>query len=221
MLIDQISNLHPKQPLDIGCGCGQFSTQLVPYCQDLIIADISPTLVKRAVTEIAKPNITAVCMDCLKLAFSDNSIDTVIERFSLHHMANWQKAIDEMIRVADNYILIEEPVDDDRSQSKRDSVLAWQLYLDVQKEIGYSHFRHIQPGILIEYIQEKGLIFDYEITKSDEPIPFDDFFSEFGRFADKSYRPHYWYDRLGQLKESISDRPLCKSDMISIVIKKR
>jgi SAM-dependent methyltransferase len=221
MILDQISNLRPQLLLDIGCGCGHFTIDLVPYCDEIIIADLSPAIVKRAKEKIGAPNIRAVCMDGLNLGFHNNSVDTVFERFSLHHMANWQKAIDEMIRVADNYIIIEEPVDDDRSQSKRDSVLAWQLYLDIQKEIGYSHFRHIQPGILIDCLQEKGFNFDYKITKSDEPIPFDDFFSEFGRFADKSYRPHYWYDRLGQLKESISDRPLCESDMISIVIKKR
>jgi SAM-dependent methyltransferase len=220
MILDQVKRTNPKFLLDIGCGCGHFTIDLVPYCDEIIITDLSPAIVKRAKENIGAPNIRAVCMDGLNLGFRNNSVDTVFERFSLHHMTDWRRAIDEMIRVAMNYILIDEPIDNDRSQPKRDSVIAWQLYLDVQKEIGYSHFRHIQPDKLLDYTREKKLETEFEITRSDEPIPFDDFFSEFGQYADKSYRPHFWYDKLEQLKESISGRPLCKSDVISIIIKK-
>jgi len=93
------------------------------------------------------------------------------------------------------------------------------VYLVVQKEVGYSHFRHIQAGILLEYVRKKGLAFEYDIVKSDELIPFDDFFSEFGRFAEKSKRPQFWYDKLQIFKEEISARPLCQSDILSIVVK--
>jgi SAM-dependent methyltransferase len=219
MLFDRVKQLHPKILLDIGCGCGQFSARLAPYCDNFIVADISPALLKRAITEIPKPDISAACVDCTELAFLDNSIDTVVERFSLHHMENWRKAVDEMIRVAANHVLIEEPIDDCRSQAKRDSILAWQLYLDVQKEIGYSHFRHIQPELLLDYFKTKKNI-EFEITRSDEPIPFDDFFAEFGRFADKSNRPQYWYNQLANLKVTIAARPLCESDTIDVFLKK-
>lgn len=220
MILDQVKNIRPELLLDIGCGCGHFSAELVPYCDNLIIGDLSPALVRGTFTKIANPNTLAICVDALNLAIADNSIDTVIERFSLHHMANWYQAVDEMYRAARKYILIEEPIDDERSQPKRDSILAWQIYLDVQKEVGYSHYRHIQSGALLEYVKKKGLAFEYDIVKTDELISFDEFFSEFGRFAEKSERPLFWYDKLGKFKEEISARPLCRSDILSIVVKK-
>jgi SAM-dependent methyltransferase len=220
MILDQVKNIRPDMLLDIGCGCGHFSVELTPYSDNLIISDISPALVKGAFAQIAEPGTLAVCMDALNLAIADNSIDTVIERFSLHHMANWHQAVDEMYRVAQKYILIDEPIDDERSQSKRDSILAWQIYLDVQKEVGYSHFRHIQSKVLLEYVRKKGLAFEYDIVKSDELISFDEFFSEFGRFVEKSNRPLFWYDKLRKFKEQISARPLCRNDILSIVVKK-
>ena len=44
-------------------------------------------------------------MDGRKLNFNDNTFDIVIERATLHHSHNWEKVLEEMIRVSSKYIV--------------------------------------------------------------------------------------------------------------------
>lgn len=220
MISDWLQKIRPSLMLDIGCGCGHTSSKYTPYCERVILSDLSPAFTKRAYQSIGPAKAMAVCMDGRKLALADSSIDAVIESCSFHHMENWPIAINEMYRVASKYILIEEPINDIRNQPKRDAIKAWQLYLDVQMETGHSHYPHIKPDILLGKVRQMGLPIEYEISKSDELILFDDFFGEFGRFAEQSKRPRYWYDRLAEFRNEISARPLCESDIISIIIHK-
>jgi SAM-dependent methyltransferase len=217
-LLGKISGLRPQRLLDIGCGCGCFGSDLVPLCNQLVSIDISVELLRRARNENLPQQIDLLQMDGRALGFADKSFDAVCERFTLHHIKNWDIAIDEMLRVAKNSVLIEEPIDDTRSEPKRNAILAWQLYLDLHKEIGYSHFRHIRPDELTAYFKSRSLTVQMKIEKTDDLRTVDDFFADFDRFANKSKRPDYWLGRLADFKKEFADKSLCHSDVIFIEV---
>jgi SAM-dependent methyltransferase len=218
MLLERIASLKPDRALDIGCGHGCFSVKLAPHCREMISVDISLPLLKDGQTKYPYSNISYLCMDTKNLGFPNGCFDTVLERAALHHMLNWHKALDEMCRVSSRYLFIEEPIDDPRSEAKRNTEIAQQLYLDIQKEVGYPHFKHIAPGELVEYFWGHNLSIETSIEKSDKPIGLDEFFGAFVYFVNKSKRPIYWEDRLAALKNEFAGKSFCESDILLISI---
>jgi ubiquinone/menaquinone biosynthesis C-methylase UbiE len=126
--------------------------------------DISASIIERAKKENPKPNIIYRCMDATCLSFPDCHFDTVLERESLHHIENWTAALSEMIRVASKYIILEEPIDDLRSDSRRRTYTAQGLFLEIQREARYSHYRHLEMEALRGYFDKSGLSYQYNIT---------------------------------------------------------
>jgi SAM-dependent methyltransferase len=215
-ILERVSLLKPKNVLDVGCGCGGFTVKLSPYCGKITAIDFSQELIDRCKKENPGPNITYLCMDGRDIHYPDGSFDLVMERSFLHHILEWEKALDEMIRVSSKYILIEEPIDDPRSEEKRNAIYAQKLYLELQREVGYSHYQYIRIDSLIQYFKRRNIAIETEVIKSDEPIDFDDNFSSFGVFAEKSKRKEYWLKRLDSLKAELAGKKLCQEDCVFI-----
>jgi ubiquinone/menaquinone biosynthesis C-methylase UbiE len=215
-LLSKVASLKPDSVLDVGCGCGSFTAQIATYCRKITAIDSSQPLIDRCKKENGKPNIIYVRMDGRQLQFDDNSFELVLERATLHHVREWQKVLDEMIRVSSKHVLVEEPLDDPRSVEKKNSMLGRQLYLEIQGEVGYPHYNYIPLDSLTGYFRERSIPIEMEVIKSDEPVDFDKFFSSFGDFAEKSNRKQYWLDRLESLRQELGGKMLCEEDIVFI-----
>ena len=215
-ILEKVSLLKPNKVLDVGCGCGSFTTQLSPHCREIIAIDSSQALIDRCMKENQEPNITYMCMDGRDIRYPDSSFDLVLERTALHHIRQWKKALDEMIRVSSKYVLVEEPIDDPRSQEKKTSMRAQRFFLELQNEVGYSHFKYIALDHLIRYFDRRGISAETQIVKSDKLTDFEKYFSSFGEFAEKSTRKKYWLDRLDGLRRELNSKKLCEEDVAFI-----
>ncbi len=215
-MLKRVSLLKPHNVLDVGCGCGSFTSQLSPYCDRVTAIDHSQALIDRCKKENGKPNIAYTCMDGQQLQFDDNSFELVLERAMLHHVREWQKVLDEMIRVSSRHILVEEPIDDPRSEEKKNAIRARKLYLKLQQEVGYPHFECLSPDSLMEYFRKREIPTGSQIMRSDKLVDFDQFFNSFDDFAEKSNRKQYWLDRLEDLREKLGGKMFCDEDIVFI-----
>lgn len=221
MMLEKIRELSPKKALDVGCGCGSFTAQVAPFCGQLLAIDHSPGLIERCMREHALPNVTYRCVDGRRLKLPNNGFDLAYERASLHHIREWQQALDEMARVSSRHVILEEPVDDPRTLAKRNTIAAHQLYLEVQEEAGYPHYPHLQPVELEQRLHAMGLDFTIEYVRSNAPVEVEGYFEPFERFADTSGRKDYWMTRLFQFKRTVAGAGLVESDTLCIVARMR
>jgi hypothetical protein len=159
-------------------------------------------------------------MDGRDIRFPDRSFDLVLERDTLHHVEEWQKMLGEMIRVSAKHILVQEPIDDPRSDEKKNAARARRLYLELQHEVGYSHYDYLSLDSLTGYFHGRGIPIESEIIRSDKLVDFDQFFGSFGDFAEKSGRRKYWLGRLESLRKELYGKKLCEEDTVFIVAMK-
>ncbi|TFH64539.1 MAG: class I SAM-dependent methyltransferase [Candidatus Zixiibacteriota bacterium] len=219
-LLRRVELLKPDHVLDIGCGCGSFTIELAPHCRQITAIDISEPLLERCRKDHDRPNIAYRCMDGGQLDFPADHFDLVIARASLHHVRDWQGVVNEMLRVAASGILIEEPLDDPRSDAKRNMMQAQQLFLELHSEVGYPHYAYVTPDELSNHLRKKGVRIECEVTRFDESVTFDDFFEPWEVFADKSARKEYWLQRLNDFRRELGDGELCESDILFVAANK-
>lgn len=217
MILEKIPELKPHKVLDLGCGCGSYTARLSSYCREITAVDCHPGLIERCRKEIVLSNVTFECMDGRSLAFADGSFDVVLERESLHHSLEWERILDEMLRVSSRLVLIEEPLDDIRTDEKKNTLHARELFLELQNEVRYPHYSHIPLQALTGYLTGRSTSFDVFIRKSDILLQFDEYFDSFSYFADRSARKEYWYGRLDALRKELCGRKLCEDDRVLIV----
>ncbi|HLE12978.1 MAG: hypothetical protein A2504_17810 [Bdellovibrionales bacterium RIFOXYD12_FULL_39_22] len=214
MILNRIASIKPHHLLDVGCGCGNFTAQIAPYCKFITAIDTSDVWLKRAQNEQKLSNVKFEKMDAQDISFQGKTFDVVISRATLHHVNRWQQAIDHMLRVSKNRVLIEEPFDDLRSESRKNTYDVQQFFLELQNEIGYSHFNHIEPKLVSEYLKNKGVQFEMEIKKSDDQLDFNDHFGPFDSFVQKSSRKEEWIERYSRLKEKYAAKEFTAPDTI-------
>lgn len=216
-ILEKVQEIKPGVALDVGCRDGGHTYKIAPYCGHITAIDINPTAVEKAKAENPLPNINYLCMDSRRIGFADNNFDLVYERVSLHHIEEWEIALDEMIRVSSGYVLIEEPLDDLRSPEKENSYRGQQMYLEIQREQGFSHFNYINLDAFLDYFNRRRITIEYKITKRDERENFDEFFDQFNMFIEKSDRKEYWIDRLTAFREEMKGQSFSKSDILFII----
>jgi ubiquinone/menaquinone biosynthesis C-methylase UbiE len=216
MLLEKLQSIKPQKVLDIGCGCGEFTKEISHYCSHITAIDTSKPLIERCKKVNNMPNTEYLCMDGTNTGFRDKSFDCVYERASLHHMTNWHKAIDEMLRLSNKYVLITEPLDDDRSIEKRNLNEAQDLFLELQHDTGFEHYNHLKKEALLEYFNSHGLKYECIIDKFDDIIEFDQYFSQYEHFADKTSKKDFWMNRLHEFSVKLNGGKLCANDVINI-----
>jgi len=219
-ILEKVEELKPRVALDVGCREGKYTVKTAPHCGHITAIDINPKAIDKAKSENPGAKINYHCMDGRRIGFPDGNFDLVYERVSLHHIKEWETALDEMIRVSSRYILIEEPLDDLRSVEKENSYRGQQLYLQIQQEQGFSHFNYLKLEDFIGYFERRKIKIEYEITKNDELESFDEFFDQFGLFVEKSERREYWTDRLNAFRTEMKGQSFCKSDLLFIMTTK-
>jgi len=86
------------QILELGCGTGYFTKEIVSTGAFVTAIDISPELINIAKTEITASNVIFLLENAYDLSFNENSFDQIIGSSVLHHL-EIKKAIGEMFRV--------------------------------------------------------------------------------------------------------------------------
>lgn len=72
--------------LEIGCGTGYFSKELVRTGADITAIDISPDLLSVAAKNITAKNIVFKVENAYAMSFADNSFDFIVGSSVLHHL---------------------------------------------------------------------------------------------------------------------------------------
>jgi len=108
-LVQELANFKNKRVLDLGCGDGTYSQQLLAIAGAGSVHGIDPA---QAAIEVAKrcchqQELSFECVSGDNLPFSDNSFDIVHIRGVLHHMKDPAQALKEAFRVGKSVVIIE------------------------------------------------------------------------------------------------------------------
>jgi SAM-dependent methyltransferase len=220
LLLYRAKLLRAERALDVGCGCGALTVELAAYAAHVTAIDISETLLHRCRRDKHRDNIDYQLMDGRQVGFPNDSFDLVACRSTLHHILDWENALDEMVRVARADILIEEPFDDPRSDGKRNTMRAQRLFLALQAEVDYPHYEYLTPGALVDQFKRNNLKFESEILASDEPVSFETYFEPWEFFANKSKRKDHWMQRLADFRKELGEGELCRNDVVLVAAHK-
>jgi ubiquinone/menaquinone biosynthesis C-methylase UbiE len=88
--------------IDVACGPGTFTRPLSARVGRVIGVDLTPAMVEKARSEVARDGISNaefVCGDVYAMPFGDNFTDIVSCGYALHHMTDVPRALAEMARV--------------------------------------------------------------------------------------------------------------------------
>ena len=100
-LLSQIDLRNVEKVLEVGCGIGMLTSYLVEkYKWKVTGIDLDPEQIERAKKD-NKENEKLIFLeaDVTKLSFENNEFDMVLSFDVLHHIPNWDKALNEIIRV--------------------------------------------------------------------------------------------------------------------------
>lgn len=100
-----------SRTLNICCGHGFELDYLSQLSVNVLLADISPNSLRKALTKAKKMGIQAeaLCCDAENLPLRDGSFDLVLTHHSLHHLASPMAGVEEMVRVSNSRIAFFEP----------------------------------------------------------------------------------------------------------------
>jgi ubiquinone/menaquinone biosynthesis C-methylase UbiE len=86
--------------LDVGCGIGSAAREIARKTGlDVTATDFDAKQISEAQKGETLPNLHYHVMDATKLSFRDAEFDIVASSMATHHIPNWRKAFDEMVRV--------------------------------------------------------------------------------------------------------------------------
>jgi ubiquinone/menaquinone biosynthesis C-methylase UbiE len=140
--------------LDVACGPGIVVCELAKFVSHVTGIDITPAMIEQAKQmqkERKLNNLTWEIGNILTLPFDDSSFSLVITRYSIHHLLEPQKVLDEMIRVckSDGRIVI---IDVTPEASKANE------YNSVEKLRDPSHVKAFTFKELTSMMEESGLV---------------------------------------------------------------
>jgi len=116
-ILGAIKGLHPPNLLDIGGGRGVFLWSLLYQFPELPVTavDKNPHWVNKMewVRNGGFQNLTPCQMDALDLKLEDNSFFLVTALEVLEHILEVEKAVNEIVRVASDFVLVSAPSKED------------------------------------------------------------------------------------------------------------
>ncbi len=145
--------------LDLGCGIGQYSKQLIKYGYDVVSADISDI----ALNKVKDFNENVVKLDMRnKLPFSDSEFDLVFANLSIHYFSDedTKKLLLEIKRILK---------DDGLFIGSVNGIQGLKVIENEAKEIEYHFYEYKGKLIrLFDIIDVKKYLEDFDIIKIDE-----------------------------------------------------
>jgi ubiquinone/menaquinone biosynthesis C-methylase UbiE len=100
--LHEISQLQPNQKiLEIGCGNGIGTRLIQEYFKpsELIATEYDERLVEITKEKVRDLNILVEQADATKFRFANNEFDAVVGLSVIHHIPNWEEALDELHRI--------------------------------------------------------------------------------------------------------------------------
>lgn len=94
--------LHPQpgeRILDVGCGTGVFTEDVLDYGTTVVGIDLSVPMLGIALERTLDQDFCGLCSDMCALPFPDNSFDKVFSMTAIEFVADAEKAIAELDRV--------------------------------------------------------------------------------------------------------------------------
>jgi len=89
---------HQSRVLEIGCGTGLFTTELVRTDNRIFAIDISETLIMRAKARVSSANVNFIVGNACDTGFKSGSLDFIVGSSSLHHL-EVDSALKEFLRI--------------------------------------------------------------------------------------------------------------------------
>ena len=100
LLLDLLEPRPQELILDVGCGTGVFSFNILGFGPRITGLDISYPMLKRAELKTKGYPFRAVAADMRFLPFADQCFDRVVSMTALEFIADGQAAVEDMFRVA-------------------------------------------------------------------------------------------------------------------------
>lgn len=100
-LLKYVNFKENQNYLEVGCGNGHICKHLArKYDLNFTCTDVDPEMIQFAKRNIGNmPNIRLLEMDATKMSFVDKEFNIVLSFGVMHHIGNWEKALEEISRV--------------------------------------------------------------------------------------------------------------------------
>ncbi|MGH7715534.1 MAG: class I SAM-dependent methyltransferase [Vulcanimicrobiaceae bacterium] len=102
-ILERVEVPPDARVLDVAAGSGLLSRALARRAKEVVAVDITPEMLDRGREAAQREGIGNVFFTegaAEALPFEDGSFDLVVTRFSLHHIDDPQRVVNEMVRVA-------------------------------------------------------------------------------------------------------------------------
>jgi 2-polyprenyl-3-methyl-5-hydroxy-6-metoxy-1,4-benzoquinol methylase len=162
--------------LDVATGGGGFITTLIESLKDyteIVGIDMRETPPEVEDSVFKRDHISYQMMDAHALTFADASFDTVTTANSLHHMADPQRALAEMMRVLKpgGHLIVREMYRDHQTEEQLTHVYLHHWWGGIDRALGVSHSETFPRQTVLDWIEALGLrrltVLDYADLTSD------------------------------------------------------
>jgi ubiquinone/menaquinone biosynthesis C-methylase UbiE len=99
LLLDMLGPDQGEIILDMGCGTGVFTIDILSFGPHVIGLDISQPMVIRACHKAKKYPFSGIVGDMMSLPFADDSFDKVVSMTAIEFVKDAQRAVKELFRV--------------------------------------------------------------------------------------------------------------------------
>jgi len=158
-----MSDISGGRVLDVGTGRGGFVEDLIAELKDyveIIGIDIDASLEEGFVKRFADyPRVRFQHTDALSLPFEDGSFDTVSVAGSLHHLADPQIGLREMMRVLrrGGHLIVAEMYRDGQSETQLTHVMLHHWWAAIDRLRGTVHRETYTRGEVIDLVNDLDL----------------------------------------------------------------
>jgi len=101
-MVEQLDLQPHFEVLDVATGTGHLSRAIAPYVHRVVGLDLTPEMLAQGRHEAVRQGLTNLVFEqgeAEHLSYAHESFDLVVTRFSLHHFAEPQGPLQEMVRV--------------------------------------------------------------------------------------------------------------------------
>lgn len=178
-MIQTLNTLSAGRVLDVATGRGGFAAFLLQNIKDFDelvgIDSVERYGAPFAQALAGQPNVTFRCMDAARLDFADGSFDTVCMATSLHHMADPDAVLGEMMRVLrpGGTCILTEMYRDNQRETQLTHVLLHHWWAAIDSAEGLCHNETFSRAELVEMLQAMPLDWHFEDQCDLEEDPLD------------------------------------------------
>ena len=134
---DVVLESAPRRVLEVGCGRGEFAERLQRLGVDVVATDQSEHMVGLA----AARGLDARVADVQELPFADGEFDLVVSNFMLYHVADLDRGLGELARVAPRLVATTNGIDQLREMWETVGRNLWEKADVFLRETGEAYLR--------------------------------------------------------------------------------